>query len=220
VNVKPPATRAGRREKAAQTRVRILEAAYSLLCAGGYEATTMQMVAEAAGVAVQTVYFVFGTKARLLANVENRVVLGDTPLDPLGRQPWVAEMQRETDPKQVLALFVEVSTDIVSRISPFVAAVGPALPSDPQSVAARDRGRDEFFGVVIARLAELRALRDGLTPARAIDIIRVVNTVEAYADLTTRRGWTVAEWKQWLTNLLRVQLLAHPWGPAKQAQGQ
>jgi AcrR family transcriptional regulator len=210
VNVKPPATRAGRREKAAQTRVRILEAAYRLLCAGGYEATTMQLVAEAAGVAVQTVYFVFGTKARLLADVENRMVLGDAPLDALGRQPWVAEMQRETDPKRLLALFVEVSTDIVSRISPFVAAVGPALPSDPQSVAARDRGRDEFFGVVIDRLAELRALRDGLTPARAIDIIRVVNTVEAYADLTTRRGWTVVEWKQWLTNLLRVQLLAHP----------
>ena len=210
MNVKPLATRAGRREKAAQTRGRILEAAYRLLCAAGYEATTMQMVAEAAGVAVQTVYFVFETKARLLADVENRVVLGDAPLDPLGRQPWVAEMQRETDPKKLLALFVEVSTDIVSRISPFVAAVGPALPGDPQSVAARDRGRDEFFGVVIHRLAALRALRDGLTLSRALDIIRVVNTVEAYTDLTTRRGWKVAEWKQWLTDLLCVQLLAHP----------
>ena len=106
------------------------------------------------------------------------------------------------------SLFVEVSTDILSRISPFVAAVGPALPSDPQSVAARDQGRDEFFRVAIDRLAALRALRDGLTPSRALDIIRVVNTVEAYADLTTRRGWTVVEWKQWLTNLLCVQLLA------------
>jgi AcrR family transcriptional regulator len=106
----------------------------------------MQMVAEAAGVAVQTVYFVFGTKARLLADVENRVVLGDAPLDPLGRQPWVAEMQRETDPNRLLALFVEVSTDIVSRISPFVAAVGPALPSDA------DRSR-HAIEVVMSSLA-------------------------------------------------------------------
>ena len=208
MDVKPPATRAGRREKAAQTRRRILEMAYHLFGTSGYEATTMQMVAEAAGVAVQTVYFVFGTKARLLADVENRVVLGDAPLDPVGGQPWVAEMERETDPKRLLALFVEVSTDIVSRISPFVAAVGPALPSDPESVAARDRGRDEFFGVVINRLAALRSLRDGLTPSRGVDIIRAVNTVEAYADLTTRRGWTVVEWKQWLTDLLCMQLLA------------
>ncbi|OLC68333.1 MAG: hypothetical protein AUJ02_04685 [Chloroflexi bacterium 13_1_40CM_3_65_12] len=210
MNVKPLSTRAGRREKAAQTRSRILDVAYRLLCAGGYEATTMQMVAEAAGVAVQTVYFVFGTKARLLADVESRMILGDAPLEQWRQRPWVAQMQQETDPQKVLALFVEVSTDILSRISPFVAAVGPALPSDPQSVAARDRGRDEFFGVVIDRLAALRALRDGLTPSRALDIIRVVNTVEAYADLTTRRGWKVAEWKQWLTDLLCVQLLAHP----------
>jgi AcrR family transcriptional regulator len=209
VNVKPLATRAGRREKAAQTRGRILEAAYRLLCAGGYEATTMQMIADAAGVAVQTVYFVFGTKAGLLANVERRMILGDAPVEKW-RQRRRALMQQETDPQEVLALFVEVSTDIVSRISPFVAALGPALPSDPQSVAERDRGRDEFFGVVIDRLAALRALRAGLTPSRALDIIRVVNTVEAYADLTTRRGWTAVEWKRWLTNLLCAQLLAHP----------
>jgi hypothetical protein len=74
-------------------------------------------------------------------------------------------------------------------------------------VAARDRGRDEFFGLFVNRLDALGALRDGVTPSRAIDIIRVVNTTEAYADLTTRRGWTVANWKDWLTDLLSGQLL-------------
>ncbi len=168
----------------------------------------MQMVAEAARVAVQTVYFVFGTKARLLAEVESRMILGDAPLEPSGQRPWMAQMHQETDPQRLVALFVEATADVLSRISPFVAAVGPALPSDPESVAARDRGRDEFFGVVIDRLAALRSLRDGLTPSRGVDIIRAVNTVEAYADLTTRRGWTVVEWKEWLTDLLCTQLLA------------
>jgi len=210
VQVKPATTRAGRREQAAQTRVRILEAAYRLLCEGGYEATTMQMVAEAAGVAVQTVYFVFGTKARLLSEVENRVVLGDAPSEQWRERPWVSRMQQETDPRKLLALFVDVDTDIKSRISPFTVALGSALPSDPQSVAARDRGRDEFFGIVIDRLVVLRALREGLTPSRAMDVIRVINTVDVYADLTTRRGWTVAEWKSWLTDLLCAQLLAQP----------
>ena len=41
-----------------------------------------------------------------------------------------------------------------------------------------------------------------------MDIIRVINTTEAYADLTTRRGWTFADWKEWLTGLLEEQLLA------------
>ncbi|TMC94359.1 MAG: helix-turn-helix transcriptional regulator, partial [Chloroflexi bacterium] len=93
VKVKPVATRARRRDQAAQTRVRILDAAYRLLLAGGYEATTIQMVAEAAGVAVQTVYFVFGTKGRLYSEVENRVVLGDAPSEQWRERPWVTQMQ-------------------------------------------------------------------------------------------------------------------------------
>jgi AcrR family transcriptional regulator len=175
----------------------------------GYEATTMQTVAETAGVAVQTVYLVFGTKARLLAEVERRMLLGDTSLTLLGQRSWMTQMHQETDPQRLVALFVEATADVLSRISPFVAAVGPALPSDPESVAARDRGRDDFFRVVIDRLAALGSLRDGLTPSRGVDIVRAVNTVEAYADLTTRRGWTVVEWKQWMTDLLCMQLLAH-----------
>jgi AcrR family transcriptional regulator len=214
MKVKPVATRAGRREQAARTRVRILDAAYRLLLTGGYEATTMQMISEAAGVAVQTVYFVFGTKARLLSEVENRVVLGDAPSEQWRERPWVSQMQQETDPRKLLAIFVEVDTDIKSRISPFVSALGPAFPSDPTSVAARDRGRDEFFGLFVDRLDALGALRERVTPSRAIDIIRVVNTTEAYADLTTRRGWTVADWKEWLTNLLSGQLLRVPGNPA------
>jgi AcrR family transcriptional regulator len=208
MKVKPPATKAGRREQAAQTRGRILDAAYRLLLAGGYEATTMQMVAEAARVAVQTVYFVFGTKARLLSEVENRVVLGDAPSEQWRERPWVAQMQQETDPRKLLATFVEVDTDIKSRISPFVSALGSAFPSDHESVAARDRGRDQFFGLLVDRLEAIGALRNGVTPSRAMDIIRVINTTEAYADLTTRRGWTSADWKEWLTGLLEEQLLA------------
>lgn len=210
MNVKQVTTRAGRREQAAQTRIRILDAAYRLFSTGGYEATTMQTVAETAGVAVQTVYFVFGTKARLLTEVENRVVLGDAPSEVWRERPWVTRMQQETDPPKLVELFVDVDTDIKSRITPFAIALGPALPSDPQSVAARDRGRDEFFGLFVDRLETLGALRNDVTPLRAMDVIRVINTTDAYADLTIRRGWTVREWKAWLTDLLSVQLLAYP----------
>ena len=208
--VKVPGTRANRREQAARTRSRILDAAYRHFCAAGYEATTMELIAREAKVAVQTVYFIFGTKARLLAEVESRVVLGDAPAEHWRERPWAAQMQAETDPRKLIELFVEVDTEIKGRVSPFAAAVGSMIPSDPQSTAARDQGRDAFFGSVVDRLEALGALRIDMTPSRALDIIRVVNSIEAYADLTMRRGWSAADWKRWLSELLSQQLLAEP----------
>ena len=58
--------RLSKRERAEQTRTRIIDAAYRLFTQHGYEATTMQAVADEARVAVQTVYFTFHTKGGLL----------------------------------------------------------------------------------------------------------------------------------------------------------
>ncbi len=46
-----------RRDRARATRLRITKAAYALFCERGYSGTTMIDIADAAGVAVQTVYF-------------------------------------------------------------------------------------------------------------------------------------------------------------------
>ena len=53
-----------REENAAQTRVRILEAAGDLFASNGYAGTTIREIADRANVAVDTVYAVFGNKAR------------------------------------------------------------------------------------------------------------------------------------------------------------
>ena len=60
VKGKPPSQ--SRREKAQATRLRIVEAALAAFLDRGYSGTTMDAVAAQAGVAVQTVYFVFHTK--------------------------------------------------------------------------------------------------------------------------------------------------------------
>jgi hypothetical protein len=46
-----------------------------------------------------------------------------------------------------------------------------------------------------------------LTAPRALDVLRAVFTVEAYVDLTQRRGWTIDEWSAWMLELLTHQLL-------------
>ncbi len=167
----------------------------------------MQQVAAAAEVAVQTVYLDFRTKAQLLAQVESRIVLGGEPVERWRDQPWARSFREERDPRHLLELLVTVSAEIQGRIAAFVQAVGGAMPSDAATVAERDRGRDEFFGVVVDRLDALGALRQGLTPTRALDVLCAVVTVEAYVELTQRRGWTSDEYRGWLLDLLQHQLL-------------
>jgi AcrR family transcriptional regulator len=200
--------RLSRRERAERTRGRILEAAFRLFSSRGYEATTMQEVADAAEVAVQTVYLNFRTKAHLLAQVENLVILGGEPVERWRDQPWARQFREERDPEHLLDLFVDVSIDITGRIAAFVQAVGGALPNDAATVAERERGQDDFFGMVVDRLDALSALRNGLTATRALDILRALDTVETYVDLVQRRGWTRDEYRAWLRDLLRHQLLS------------
>jgi AcrR family transcriptional regulator len=205
--VKTPGKVLSRRERGERTRTRILEEARRLFFERGFEATTMQQVADAAGVAVQTVYFNFRTKSRLLAGVADTVILGDRPPDQWRDRPWGMRILRSPNPREVVQAFVAGDTEIKSHLASFVTALGTDVSVDPESQAAQDRGRDEFFGAVVDRLTSMGALRPGLSPTRALDILRVVNTLQAYRDLTERRGWTEAMWKSWLTNLLAHELL-------------
>lgn len=55
-----------RGDKARETRRRIIDAAAELFVEQGYGATKLQEIADRAGVAVQTIYFVFRNKPSLL----------------------------------------------------------------------------------------------------------------------------------------------------------
>src|SRR3954449_3485212 len=85
-------TPTNRTERARATRTRILRAAYSLFAAHGYPVVTMAAVAAEAGVAVQTLYFTFGTKAELLQHAYDYAVIGDGEPVPPTEQSWYRGM--------------------------------------------------------------------------------------------------------------------------------
>src|SRR6187551_2878748 len=70
------AHRGVRRQKALETRWRIMDAALAEFTERGYHDTTMAAIAERAGVAVQTVYLGFRTKSGLLEELVGNAVLG------------------------------------------------------------------------------------------------------------------------------------------------
>lgn len=73
-----------RAEQAALTTRRILEAARRGFADAGYAATTLREIASEAGVAVQTVYAVFGSKANILRALRESVTRSPRAAAPSG----------------------------------------------------------------------------------------------------------------------------------------
>lgn len=77
--------------KASKTRARILRAAGELFVREGHGATSLHDVATRAGVAVQTIYIVFGNKRTLLKELVDVTITGDDePVATMDR-PWFKE---------------------------------------------------------------------------------------------------------------------------------
>src|SRR5436305_1842881 len=111
-----PKTPSRREQKARATRRGVLDAAETLFLAVGYAATTMTAIADAADVAVQTVYAIFGTKRAILTELLAVRVVGDDQRTPLrDRDDWQA-MEREPDPRRQLALLASIATRIGKRM--------------------------------------------------------------------------------------------------------
>jgi AcrR family transcriptional regulator len=85
-----------REEQAQETRLRIRKSARRLFAAQGFTETTINQIADDAGVAPQTIYAVFGSKGaivgEMLQDLETSADIG----------AWVAKMIAEGDPRRQL----------------------------------------------------------------------------------------------------------------------
>ena len=199
-----------RREKAAATRRRIIDAATQLFSEKGYAGTTMQAIADQAGVAVQTVYFVFHTKGELLRQL--LLAAGGRPDDPTEtmQRGWVDEALTDPDGRRTLALMVEHGNDIYTRIAPVWAAISQGASVEPE-VAAQWDGIVEQRRLGILRMVESIAdrghLRHGLTVDRAADIIFGLQRPETLTVFVVERNWSLVEYKAWSYDTLIQQLI-------------
>ena len=183
-----------RRERAKATRRRIAEAALARFSGQGYAATTMEAIANDAGVAVQTVYFTFHTKAELL--IAALTIAGGGPgvaEDVLARD-WIAQViDAPTGPRR-LALIVEHGNEIYRRIGPLLPAVQSAALAWRGLVDRRRDGMRRIVDEVFARRGELRA---GLDPALALDLLFGLHRAEVFVAFTVECGWTIERYKAW-----------------------
>jgi AcrR family transcriptional regulator len=197
--------RPSRREvAAADTRREILRAARRLFAEHGFASTSVQQIAEQAGVAVQTIYSSVGSKSALLLALNDLI---DEEADVAG---LTAELLQETGPPQVIAKGVHLTRQLNERCGDLIQALLSAEPAEPEaaSVVADGMRRHEHGADQLAqRLAALGALRAGTTPERASAVFSMMTSPASWRQLTHRAGWTFDEAEAWLIPSLTQLLL-------------
>ena len=108
-----------RKERAAQTRRRMIAAACAVFSERGFAATTMDAVAAEAGVAVQTLYFTFHTKAELLQAAYEHAVTGPEQIPP-HLSDWWRQVSDATDVREAVTALVDGTIPILERAAPLV----------------------------------------------------------------------------------------------------
>ena len=176
----------------------------------GYRATRIESIAAEAGVAVQTVYFVFGNKRAILAEGLDVAIAGDDAPVPVLERPWVQAAHAETDPKQAIRLIASRSCQIIRREAPIHAVARGAADSDSEIATLLEQYqalRLMTLSELLRPLVEKGALASGLELARATDVAFAMTSHELHQILVVDRGWTETAWEAWVTDALVAQLL-------------
>jgi AcrR family transcriptional regulator len=199
----------GHQKRSLATRIKIMEAAYTLFCAQGYAGTTLEEISQRAGVALQTVKVVFRGKADLLLATIDNAAAGRVQR-PVPEQEWYKEAIRTDEAHLALALVVEHGTEVYRRLAPIMPAVQTAASVDERVAAQRKKTieqRRAGMERIIANLHKRGQLRKDLDVRRGTDILFALHSPECLNAFTEGCGWTVEDWKEWHYESLCTSLL-------------
>jgi AcrR family transcriptional regulator len=199
-----------RQAQAAATRAAVLAAAQRLFETHGYPATTMEAIADEAGVSVKTAYLSYTTKSRLLRAVWDLLLKGDTNDVPVAARQAYQEVLAERDPERRLRLNARNSAVVKQRIGGILRVIRSAAPVDEDMAALWALIQSDFRANqegVLASLAAAGQLRPGLSLDRAADILWTLNHPDVWLLLHGERGWAAAEFEEWLADSCCALLL-------------
>ncbi|MEU5655203.1 helix-turn-helix domain-containing protein [Streptomyces sp. NPDC047737] len=209
-NTKRPDKRA---ERSRRTRDKIVAAARDLFVAQGYGATSLQEVADRAGVAVQTVYFVFGNKRALFKDVVDTSIAGDTEPVATMQRDWFRTACAEPTAAGQLRAHVRGVREILGRVAPIMPLIAAASATDPEIAAQWPAGPDPRYTVQHAAAEALTSkpdARSGIDTARAADLLYGLLSPELYLVFVRDRGWSPEVWEEWACASLTAQLCNDP----------
>jgi len=194
-----------RRQQASQTRSRILDTAERLFGDRGYASTTVEAIAAEAGVATDTVYASFASKAGVLHALLDVRVGGDDSAVALLDRPGPQAVRAQPSQRRQLAAFAADVAAILERARPIDDIMRGAAAADPEIAALRgkmQRTRFENTRRLAGWLLERGAFRGGIDRETAADIIWTLASPEVHGLLRVGRGWSAERYVAWLADTL------------------
>ena len=195
---------------AGQTRRSIIAAATRLFVESGYGATSMDDIAEAAGVSRATVFAAVGSKAALLKTAYDVALVGDDELVALPDRPESRAIRAEPDPRRYMERYAALVVDLGARVAPIYEAIRGAASADVDIRPVWEKIQQERrvgSSHVVADAASKGPLRSGIDPERAADVVWVLIDPGLYRLLVDHRGWGRERYADWLAASLIHELL-------------
>jgi AcrR family transcriptional regulator len=199
-----------RSAQAGQTRRAIIDAATLLFVRDGYGATSIEAIAEAAGVSRATVFTACGSKAALLKTAYDVALVGDDVDVPLPLRPASIAIRAEPDPRRYLERYAGLIAELGGRVAAIYEAIRGAASADPDVRPVWDKIQGERrIGAahVVADTASKGPLRAGLDLESAADVVWVLVDPGLFHLLVNGRGWSPEHYAAWLGGALCHELL-------------
>ena len=189
-----------RARQAAQTRRSIIDAALELFSARGWSTTTVPMIAERAGVSVDTIYAVFGTKVELLMSVVDGAIVGDEDEAAMADRPDFAELGKGRRPERLRA-GVRYTMAVYERSVPILQTLQEAAASDEVARARYLRYDEDRRNLIDAGMELI--LRRPATD-ELVDAVAALVSPDVYVYLLRSRGWSAQQLEDWFVDLVRA----------------
>jgi len=194
-----------RQRQAEEHRRAILHAARGLFARRGYAGTTLEAIADAAGVSPKTVVAGFGSKRGILAAALDPAGLGS------GHAAVLEQLRAASDPRARLALVARLTRDVYTAgVTEFdlLRGAGAVAPELAEVSAAVERRRRQQQARLIGHLRQRGALRADRTDEDASDELWALTSFDLYRLLVLQSGWTPEHYESWLGEVLAERLLA------------
>jgi len=189
---------------ASAAKIRILEAAHSLMLQGAPRAS-MAEIAQAAGISRQAVYMHYGTREALLTALNQH----------LTQTFGIAEELQRIAASATGIEALRASASFQARLYPKVWAVVRALETaqgnndeDAERVWQAQL-RNDLAGckITVERLDREQLLKPGLDVDTATDLLWALTSIPLWEELVLQRGWSAQRYEQHVADLLIAALI-------------